>query len=42
MKKKVIKFALLTGMLLGLPLTGVLFSGHPITRYTAFPHIDEK
>jgi hypothetical protein len=37
MKKMLVKFAVLSGMLLGLPLTGVLISGRPLSLYLAFP-----
>jgi len=37
MEKSLVKLAVLSGMLLGLPLIGVLVSGRPVAAYMAFP-----
>ena len=37
MRSVVFKFSVLTGMLLGLPMLGVVLAGYPITRYLEFP-----
>ena len=36
-KSFLLKFLVLAGMLLGLPLLGVLTAGYPVTRYLEFP-----
>jgi len=37
MKSVVLKFIILAGMLLGLPMLGVVLAGYPIARYLEFP-----
>jgi len=37
MRSVVLKFIILTGMLLGLPMMGVILAGYPIARYLEFP-----
>jgi len=37
MKNLAVRFGILAGMLLGLPLLGVVFEGHPLARYFEFP-----
>ena len=37
MRSVVLKFIILTGMLLGLPMLGVILAGYPISRYLEFP-----
>jgi len=37
MRSIVVKFSILTGMLVGLPMLGVVLAGYPITRYLEFP-----
>ncbi|MBW2619923.1 MAG: hypothetical protein JRC56_01135, partial [Deltaproteobacteria bacterium] len=37
MRSIVFKFSTLTGMLVGLPMLGVVLAGYPITRYLEFP-----
>jgi hypothetical protein len=37
MKSTVLKFIVLTGILLGLPMLGVILAGYPISRYLEFP-----
>jgi hypothetical protein len=37
MRRVVLKFIILTGMLLGLPMLGVILAGYPIARYLEFP-----
>jgi hypothetical protein len=37
MRRIIFKFSILTGMLLGLPLLGIILAGYPIHRYLEFP-----
>ena len=37
MRRIILKFIILTGMLLGLPMLGVILAGYPIARYLEFP-----
>jgi hypothetical protein len=37
MRRIILKFIILTGMLLGLPMLGVILAGYPFSRYLEFP-----
>lgn len=37
MRSIFLKFSILAGMLLGLPLLGIILAGHPVSRYLEFP-----